>query len=176
MLDKVFMGAEPMTIDDKGRVGIPSRFVDVLKKLAGVGPESDKELEVGVAISPSRTIRIVPIGLFEEEIQGIMKLDPAKIDEAQLINLASLSHTAALDKQNRIRISARLLEMIKPGRNVIVSGHFKYMQIDNDVQWQTRIDESLGQYAALADKVARAQEAKARPKQFTLKAEDDSDA
>jgi DNA-binding transcriptional regulator/RsmH inhibitor MraZ len=177
MRNKVFMGSESMTIDQKGRVGIPSRFVDVLKVLAQESGRGGEELEVGVTVTTTRTLKIVPIGLFEQELEAWMKLDPEKKDEWELLQIASLSHDAVLDSQNRIKLNQRLLDLVKIGPKIVVSGHLKFMQIDNDDQWETKMHRGLDRYADVADKVARAREERARPRQFTIKATDEeSDA
>lgn len=164
-MEKIFLGSEKMTVDNKGRVGIPARYMAVLRALC-----PDQAGSVGVMITPDRSIKIMPLPFFNQEVESWNRLNDQIEEERLLLNLATSSaETAPLDGQNRIKLSLMMIEECAIGRQVVVTGNREYMQIFDENVWREYRQKALAQYSAAAGAVARKAAAKA-PVQYVINA------
>lgn len=150
-MDAVFLGNEQMTIDQKGRVGIPARFVSVLRAIEGDGFGS-----VGVMMTPDRSIKMMPSSYFRGEVERWRRLDDRIAEERIILNLAtSLAELIALDKQNRIGLNPMMMELAGIDRQVIIVGTIKFMQLFDSGVWREMFERNLGRWGEAAADVAR---------------------
>ncbi|MEN6627276.1 MAG: hypothetical protein ABFD69_13715 [Candidatus Sumerlaeia bacterium] len=164
-MDQVFLGNEQMTVDQKGRVGIPARFVAVLRALDPA--DADK---VGVMITPDRSIKIMPATFFRAELERWSRLDDRDSQERMILNLAtSLAELVVLDKQNRIKLNPMMMEMAGIDRQVVIVGNIKFMQIFDEPTWREMFKKNLTAWGEASTSVARRAEAPA-PIQYVINA------
>lgn len=162
-MDQIFLGNEQMTVDQKGRVGIPSRFVAVLRAIDPAAAD-----QVGVMITPDRSIKIMPAGYFGAELESWSKLDARDDDERMVLNLAtSLAEVLPLDKQNRIKLNPMAMELAGIDRQVVIVGNIKFMQLFDLKKWREMFEKGLPAWGKAATEVARRGQAPA-PIQYVI--------
>ena len=150
-MQKAFLGNEQMRVDDKGRVGIPSRFVAVLRELC-----PDRCDSVGVMITPDRSIKIMPAPVFEKELERWSELNDQIDEERTVLNMStSLADELALDRQNRIRLNPLMMDLCRIERHVVFVGTVHYMQLFDDKVYRAMVERQLPQWAQAATRVAR---------------------
>ncbi|MCE5230733.1 hypothetical protein LLG95_14235 [bacterium] len=164
-MEQLFLGNEQMTVDQKGRVGIPSRFMSVLRALEPA--DADK---VGVMITPDRSIKIMPAGYFRSELESWSKLDDRDSQERMILNLAtSLAELVTLDKQNRIKLNPMMAELAGIDRQVVIVGNIKFMQLFDAKTWREMFEKSLPAWGEAATQLARRGD-KPQPIQYVINA------
>ncbi len=164
-MDQVFLGNEQMTVDQKGRVGIPARFMAVLRALE---PQAHDQL--GLMMTPDRSIKLMPAGVFREEIARVSQLDDRVDQERMMLNMAtSLAELAVLDKQNRVKLNPMMMELCGLDRQVIIVGNLKFMQLFDAKGWRELCERSLGAWSQASTQVARRDQAPT-PVQYVINA------
>ncbi len=155
-MNKIFLGNEQMTVDDKGRVGIPARFMSVLRESCPEDAET-----VGVMITPDRSIKIMPAPYFNGEITRWQGLNDQLEEERLMLNLAtSMAEVVALDKQNRIKLNPLMMKVCQIGREVVIVGSLQYMQLFDLKTWREMIETGLPQWGSASTRIARKEEPK----------------
>jgi MraZ protein len=130
-LEQLFIGNERMTIDNKGRVGIPARFMATLRAIC---PEQSEV--VGLMITPDSSIKIMPVPIFEQEIERLSLLNDQIEEERLMINLElSYAELAPLDKQNRIMLNQLMMEECSIKKDVVIIGSRRYLQVFDEKAW-----------------------------------------
>jgi MraZ protein len=153
-MDKIFLSTEEMTVDNKGRVGIPARFMSVLRTIC-----PDQADAVGVMITPDKSIKLMPVPFFEKEIERLSQLNDQVDEERMMLNLlASLAERAPLDKQNRIKLNPFMMKECAIDRDVVIMGSIQYMQIFDQKVWREYYKSGLPQLGAAASRVAKKDE------------------
>lgn len=150
MFDQIFSDAVAMTVDAKGRVGIPSKYMAVLQNICPERVDS-----VGVMVTPDRSIKVMPMPFAESEFQRIMQLSD-QVAAERLIKAISTQTFSILgfDKQNRIKLSAKLMEKCGLQKNVMVVGSGSYMEIYDAAAWDKKFDLALDALGDALDEVA----------------------
>lgn len=121
-----------MTVDDKGRVGIPAKFMSVWREHY---PEHAGR--VGIGITAERSVRIMPMPVYEKYLDFLGGLDEHLSDEGVLKTyMLAFADDAELDKQNRIKLSESLLEECCISRAVVITGFGDYLKIFDEAQWR----------------------------------------
>lgn len=162
-MDQLFLGNEQMTVDQKGRVGIPSRFVAILRAIDPA--DADK---AGVMITPDRSIKIMPANYFRAETESWSKLDDRDNQERLILNMAtSLAELVTLDKQNRIKLNPMMMELAGIDRQVVIVGNIKFMQLFDIKKWREMFEKNLPVWGEAATAVARRSEPP-RPIQYVI--------
>lgn len=125
MAEPRFIGMEEMTVDEKGRVGIPAKFMAVLRQV-----DASEELRLGMVLTPENSIKLMPYSDFVALQKRWDELDDAIEEERILLNMGPMwADEAALDKQNRIRLSPLMQKRCGVQRDVVVTGNVRFMQI-----------------------------------------------
>lgn len=164
-MDKIFIGIEPMTVDNKGRVGIPARFMATLRAIC---PE--RADAVGVMITPDLSIKLMPALFFEQEIERLNRLNDQVEEERLILNLStSFAELAQLDKQNRIKLNPLMMEECSIRRDVVIIGSRQYMQLFDEKSWREYRKRALPLLGSAASQVARKSEPKS-PIQYVINA------
>jgi division/cell wall cluster transcriptional repressor MraZ len=150
MLDTNFIGMEEMTVDDKGRVGIPARYMQVLQAL-----DPDFDRKVGLVLTPDRSVKILPMPQFRALLAKWEGYNDEFEEDRLLLNVRpAMADVAALDKQNRIKIAPRMLKICGIERNVVISGHMKFMQLFSDTAFDALYETGLPASGAAASRAA----------------------
>ena len=164
-IEKTFLGNEKMTIDGKGRVAIPARYLPVLRAIC-----PDQADMVGLMITPDRSIKIMPANRFEAEIERWSQLNDQLPAERMVLNLStSLAEVVNLDTQNRIKLNPVMKEVCSIDRQVIFVGSVQYMQLFDANIWRKMVLGGLKQFSAAAGEIASRQTSPA-PIQYVINA------
>ena len=123
-----FRGRSEHTLDGKGRLSIPARFRDVLRK------QSDERL----VITPSQKyLKVYPLPQWidiEIQLMEQLKVQPElkKMVEWTIESAVECS----LDKQGRILLPPLLREECNIGKDVVVSGAIKFFKVLGKETWE----------------------------------------
>jgi DNA-binding transcriptional regulator/RsmH inhibitor MraZ len=149
----LFLNSQEMTVDSKFRVGIPERFLRVLRQT-----HPDQAGHVGVAASPDKSIKVMPQPYFMRELEAWSKLDDRSRNQRLMLNLSSpFADLLPFDKQNRIKLNPQLCKFcgIEPGP-VVVVGSINYMQIFDAVRWNALVQSGVERWEEASDALAAA--------------------
>jgi division/cell wall cluster transcriptional repressor MraZ len=138
---QVFMGSFRMQLDNKGRVGLPARYMSILRELC-----PDQNESVGVMITPDRSIKVMPYPYFLEEIERWSQLDESNAYEFMIRNMnSSIADSMVLDSQNRIKLGQMMMDLcgIELQTQVVVSGCMDHMQIYNEQVYHQTLGHAL---------------------------------
>jgi division/cell wall cluster transcriptional repressor MraZ len=163
---KIFLGNELMRVDQKGRVGIPARFMTVLRAISPDASDS-----VGLMISPDHSIKIMPMPCFIEEVERWNRLDDQVASERMIKNLATGStELVQLDKQNRVKLNPLMMEICDIRQQVVIVGSMHYMQLFDQYAWKAMFKAGLSQMGQAMETAAEKDKPKPQPviKQFII--------
>lgn len=123
------------TIDDKGRIVIPSKFRNVLK---------DEGIVISLSYDSSLELRTnVEFKNWEKQLTEMDKLDN-KIKKVKLLTLGN-SFDVDFDKLGRILIPKSLISIlkVKNGDFMQIIGQGNYLQIMHSNKWDGFIEDFL---------------------------------
>jgi len=133
----MFRGINPINLDAKGRMAIPSRYREPLSvHCAG---------EMVVTIdTESRCLLLYPIHEWEEIQQKIEAL-PSFDKNARRIQRLLLGHATdvEMDANGRLLLSAPLREYAQLEKKIVLLGQGKKFEIWSETLWQKTRDEYL---------------------------------
>jgi len=133
----MFRGINPINLDAKGRMAIPSRYREPLSvHCAG-------ELVVTID-TESRCLLLYPIHEWEEIQQKIEAL-PSFDKNARRIQRLLLGHATdvEMDANGRLLLSAPLREYAQLEKKIVLLGQGKKFEIWSETLWQQTRDEYL---------------------------------
>ncbi|HRZ86710.1 MAG TPA: division/cell wall cluster transcriptional repressor MraZ [bacterium] len=142
----MFYGEYNHTVDDKGRVFIPSRFRQTS------GGKQIKKLYV------TRGLEKCLFVYAEQEWQSItQKFKDMSISKVNLRTFARLFFSGACetpcDKQGRINIPNNLLQYGGISKDVVIIGVSNHFEIWDTKMWNTFSADSIGSYEKLAEEL-----------------------
>ena len=116
-----FRGEYIYSIDSKGRINIPAKFRKALS------PEANETFVVCRA--PDNSLRAYPKDAWDryEDELALRPQTPEAVKHSRL--LRSTLSESTLDKQGRIKLDAKQIEMAGIIKNVILIGHWGYVEI-----------------------------------------------
>lgn len=163
-MNKLFLSNEQMTVDDKGRVSIPARFMTVLRAIC---PDQDKS--VGVMITPECSLKIMPAPYFAQEVESWGQFNDRVDEERMMLNLSTpVAELLSLDKQNRFKLNPLVREICSIDRQVVIVGSMRYMQLFDLNVWRAMFKKSLPMWGQASTRVARKKEPQAPVQQFVI--------
>ncbi|MBI3735467.1 hypothetical protein HY256_03025 [Candidatus Sumerlaeota bacterium] len=165
-LENVFLDNAEMTVDAKLRVGIPERFMKVLKTLA---PEhTDK---IGVIPTLDHSLKLMPYPAFMKRVEWWKTLNDRLAAHRTIKNLeTSLAKVLALDNQNRIRLTPAQVKFCRIKEEALIVGRIEYMELFAPPTFDETIQREMKEYESASDLVAR-EEAGIKPvQQFVIEA------
>ena len=139
----MFLGEFEHTMDDKGRLAIPSRFRE--------------ELGDGVVVTRGfdRCLMGFPRAVWERLAQQVSSLS---LGQGEARNLRRLLFSGAadimLDKQGRILIPQNLREYAELGDQVIVAGLNTHFEIWANERWNQVLEQIDDSASAIAEQLA----------------------
>ncbi len=126
-------GNQPATVDDKGRIKIPTSFRTALRDAYGT--------EVFLTSVDGTNVRIYPLPVWaavEERIQRIPAMNPARQKFMDRVNY--FGHVTTMDKQGRVLVPQRLRDEAKVSGEVVVMGQMDYLVVWNHEIFRSRMD------------------------------------
>lgn len=150
-LDEVFLDSAEMTVDNKGRVGIPEKFMKVIRRIC-----PDNANVVGLTPTPERSIKIMPYSYFARRVTQWGQLDGEKQAERTMLNvLSSCSGLFPLDPQNRIKLNPALMRLCNIQRDVIIVGNVHFMQLFDKLTFERMMEKGLEIFDEAQEKATR---------------------
>ncbi len=123
-----FRGRSEHNLDGKGRLSIPARFRDVLRK------QYDERL----MITPwSKCLRAYPLPQWEKLEMTLLNSLPSQPDMKKMISyMIGGVVECVLDKQSRVLLSPKLRQEGCVGKEVVLNGVMTYFEIWDRVSWE----------------------------------------
>ena len=139
----MFRGCFEHTIDDKGRVSIPSTFRKAL-----IGLQDDRLIVTKFIINSFRCLDVYPLAEWETLEQELTKKPRFeetvyKIESFYLAN----AHECQVDKQGRILLPPLLREYAEIDKEVMFAAALKKFRIWNKATWERFDAESEQQFS-----------------------------
>jgi MraZ protein len=128
----MFRGENPVTLDTKGRLAMPSRYRERLNDEAGGAL-------IATVSRSDRCLLIYPMPEWEETEKRLMELpsfDPAN----RRLQMLMVGHAADLemDAQGRILIPPNLREYAGLDRDAVLIGQANRFELWDEAQWKDR--------------------------------------
>lgn len=162
-LDEVFLDTIEMTVDNKGRVGIPEKFMKVIRKLC-----PDNANVIGIAPTPEKSIKLMPYSYIARRIADWSKLNGEKGAERKMLNaLTAYATWLPLDPQNRIKLNPTLMRLCRIQRDVVIVGSIHFMQLFDVHNYEETVLTQLANYDEI-EKEAERKIQEVAPVQFVL--------
>jgi MraZ protein len=120
----MFRGNSPATVDDKGRLKVPTLFRTLL--------DSKHGRELFLTSVTGEYVRIYPMPIwleFEEKLGQVPSTHPAKLRLLDRLNY--FGQASDLDAQGRVLIPVRLRESATMSGEVDVLGQYSYLDVWN---------------------------------------------
>ncbi len=132
----MFRGATKLSLDDKGRMVIPTRHRERLRE------ESDGR--VVVTVDRDQCLLIYPLPEWETLERKLMSL-PTLHAEARRLQRLMVGHATdlQLDGHGRLLLPAELREFAALERNAMLIGQGKRFELWNEARWNERRDTWL---------------------------------
>jgi MraZ protein len=141
----VFRGVNSLTIDEKGRIAVPSRYREDLLE------ESAPHL-VATIDTESTCLLLYPYTqweIIEKKIEALPSFNPA----ARRIQRLLIGHATetALDSNGRILLPQALREYAKLTKNVVLIGQGKKFELWDEASWLACRQEWLEETSQVGD-------------------------
>lgn len=136
-------------VDDRNRIAVPSRFMEVLRSLEEYKAVSDG-FEIVVGLDRTSKVGLFPKSVHEEMLDRLPAADDADPlgDEVRTVIYGS-SESCVLDKQNRARIPALLADWGNLRGEVVVLGVGNYLQVVSKEEWKASVSSLKENFRAL---------------------------
>lgn len=123
-----FRGRSEHALDGKGRLNIPSRFRDVLRR------QYDDRLMLSML---NRCIRVYPLAQWEElEVKLLARLQEEPDSKKMIRYIIGGVEECQLDKQGRILLPPKMREEAGIGNNVVLTGVMTHFEIHDKGVWE----------------------------------------
>lgn len=136
----MFRGASSVNLDAKGRMGIPSRFRDVLSK------RCDGRLVLTVNHTREQCLWLYPLDEWdnvERQVANLPSFDPTAQELKRF--LIGYATDCELDSIGRVRVSPLLREFAGLEKRVVLIGQRNKFEIWDESLWNKRCEEWLQQ-------------------------------
>lgn len=133
---KLFRGFNPINLDDKGRLAVPTRYRAELR-------ESCEQLLV-LTVSPDKCLLLYPLNEWEEIERKICKL--SSLDKkAKRLQRLLIGHATEceMDGQGRVLIAEPLRNFAGLVKKVVLVGQGNKFEIWNEDEWNRSRDQWL---------------------------------
>ncbi len=133
-----FRGSFPVSVDDKGRIAVPSAYRDNLRehcegKLV-ISPDVDRSLRL---MTEPRYLE------FEEQLDKLPALNPKSERLRKLF--IGLAHPVKMDANGRVLIPGTLREIANIDKKGVITGMGRYMSLRPEDNWKEALDELFDQ-------------------------------
>ena len=136
----MFRGESSVNLDAKGRMGIPSRFRDVLSK------RCDGRLVLTVNHTREQCLWLYPLDEWdnvERQVANLPSFDPTAQELKRF--LIGYATDCELDSIGRVRVSPLLREFAGLEKRVVLIGQRNKFEIWDESLWNKRCEEWLQQ-------------------------------
>lgn len=140
-----FRGRSEHSMDDKGRLNIPSRFQEVLRDLG------DERLMV---IPWNKCIKAYPVPVWEELEEKLIALIQVDADSRKMAEHMIGGVVECPVKQGRISLPQQMRDQIGMGRDVVVEGVMTTIKIWDKPTWERQNKPSEEDYSHFDQKLS----------------------
>jgi len=126
-------GNQPATVDDKGRIKVPTSFRTTIRDAYGA--------ELFLTSVNGDNVRIYPLPVWtavEERIHKIPAMSPARQKFIDRVNY--FGHVTTMDKQGRVLVPSLLRDAAQMSGEVVVMGQMDYLVVWNHEVFRSRLD------------------------------------
>lgn len=126
-------GNQPATVDDKGRIKIPTTFRNDMREAYGD--------ELFLTSLDGDNVRIYPLPIWtalEERINRIPAMNPARQKLLDRVNY--YGHATKMDKQGRVLVPPLLRDSAEITGEVVVMGQMDYLVVWNHEIFRHKLD------------------------------------
>ena len=126
-------GNQPATVDDKGRIKVPTSFRTAIRDSYGA--------EVFLTSVDGKNVRIYPLQVWagiEERINKIPAMSPARQKFMDRVNY--FGHVTTMDKQGRVLVPSLLRDQAQMTGEVVVMGQMDHLVVWNHEIFKGRLD------------------------------------
>ena len=129
----MFRGATKITLDDKGRMVMPTRYREQIKELA--------EGKLVVTVDKDQCLLIYPLPEWEQIERKLMGL-PSLNATARRLQRLMVGHATdlPLDGHGRVLLPPELREFAKLGRHGMLIGQGNRFELWDEARWNERRD------------------------------------
>ncbi|MBU0483538.1 MAG: division/cell wall cluster transcriptional repressor MraZ [Proteobacteria bacterium] len=133
-----FRGRSDHTLDGKGRLSIPSRFRDVLRR----------QYDEGLMVTPwHNCLKAYPLPQWEELEMTLLATGRKQPDMIKMVRfMLGGVVECSLDKQGRILLPPKLREDCNIQKEVLVSGMISYFEIWDKSTWESENKPSVDDF------------------------------
>jgi MraZ protein len=125
-------GNQPATVDDKGRIKVPTSFRGSISDTYGS--------ELFLTSIDGDNVRVYPLSVWasiEERINKIPAMSPARQKFMDRVNY--FGHVTTMDKQGRVLVPSLLRESAQMSGEVVVMGQMDYLVVWNHEVFRNRL-------------------------------------
>ena len=142
----MFRGATKVTLDDKGRTVMPTRFREQISVL------SQGKLVITVSIDREQCLLIYPLPDWEETERKLMAL-PSLHPQARRLQRLMVGHATdlELDGHGRFLLPPELREFAQLDRHGMLVGQGNRIELWDEARWNERRDRWLESEEATTD-------------------------
>lgn len=141
----VYFGEYRSKIDKQGRIVIPSKLRQLIKKEGDI-IYITKGIEKCLFIFTEKT--------FEEQCEKINELSFTKGNPRIFTRLFySGSFKGEIDKQGRVLIPSKLIEYAGIKENVVISGAGKRIEVWDELEWENFYNKYFPYYGEISEKI-----------------------
>jgi MraZ protein len=135
-MQRMFRGANKLTLDAKGRLAMPTRYRDRLSERCGG--------KLVITVDKDQCLLIYPMPDWEEIERKLMSL-PSLNPQARRLQRLMVGHAADLDLDGsgRVLLPANLREFAGLRRDVVLIGQGVRFELWDETRWNERRDEWL---------------------------------
>jgi len=132
----MFRGATKISLDDKGRMVMPTRYRDQIAELA--------QGKLVVTVDKDQCLLIYPLPEWEQIERKLMSL-PSLNGTARKLQRLMVGHATdlPLDGHGRLLVPPELREFAKLGRTVMLIGQGNRFELWDEARWNERRDAWL---------------------------------
>lgn len=129
----MFLGSHQLTVDEKGRLAIPSRIRAQLAESLGA--------EVVITMGPRTSLEIYPAATFQSIAEQIQNLEDR--DAAELLKLAFVGRAVEteIDKQGRVMLPQFLRKQAQLESGVVLVGQINRLELWAQAIWDDMFNE-----------------------------------
>ena len=129
----MFRGSAPATVDDKGRLKIPTDFRRMLEERWGN--------EVFITSVHADAAYVYPLPVWEEREQKLLALPSTdRARERYLERVNYFGHQVRVDPQGRVLVPQPLRERAGMSGEVVVAGRIDHLVVWNRERFATKLD------------------------------------
>lgn len=133
----MFRGANTLSLDNKGRLSIPTRYREVLLS------ESEGKMVCTVDLHQS-CLLLYPLIEWEDVEFKLRQLSSMNPHERRVQRvLLGNAHEVDMDKSGRILVPAQLRQHAGLEKSIVLSGQLNKFEMWSEVQWQAQMEEDI---------------------------------